>query len=414
MLPLSLKTLAIFRNHGTSLGIFLVFIFSPFFIIQSENIASASEKAIPSASLLSDPAFFPLGVSLQIPSNAAKFKALGINFYAGLWRGPTALQLKELQEAGMPVICDQNELALHTAYNDIILGWGQQGEPDNSQARKFGIIYSPPISPSIIKERYAEMKARDPHRPILLNLGQGVAWDQWWGRGWRTNHPEDYKEYVQGGDIISFDIYPVTHKHPSVRGKLELVAHGVQRLKSLASSKQKVWNVISVSRIHDPAQKPTPLQVRSQVWMSIIQGSQGIIYFVHQFKPRFIEAAIFEDPEMMQEITRLNGLIQSLAVVLNSPDTHDIKSLKTASSDVPVAAVTKRRGPYLYLLSVAMRNMETTGRFEFRPNIADQEAEVLGENRKVSIRNSILEDHYEPYEPHIYKIYREGIFPPPE
>jgi len=29
---------------------------------------------------------------------------------------------------------------------------------------------------------------------VLLNLGQRVAYDQWIGRGARTNHPEDYVE----------------------------------------------------------------------------------------------------------------------------------------------------------------------------------------------------------------------------
>ena len=64
----------------------------------------------------------------------------------------------------------------------------------------------------------------------MLNLGQGVAWDEWFGRGPRSNHPEDYPEYVKGCDIVSFDIYPVVHGSPEVRGKLEFVARGVERL----------------------------------------------------------------------------------------------------------------------------------------------------------------------------------------
>ena len=43
---------------------------------------------------------------------------------------------------------------------------------------------------------------------MLLNLGQGVAFDNYIGRGVRRNHPEDYPEYVKGCDIASFDIYP--------------------------------------------------------------------------------------------------------------------------------------------------------------------------------------------------------------
>ena len=39
-----------------------------------------------------DPNYFPIGVWLQDPANASKYKALGINAYVGLWKGPTPEQ----------------------------------------------------------------------------------------------------------------------------------------------------------------------------------------------------------------------------------------------------------------------------------------------------------------------------------
>ncbi len=38
---------------------------------------------------LTDPTAFPIAVWLQSPSRAAEYKAIGINLYVGLWRGPT-------------------------------------------------------------------------------------------------------------------------------------------------------------------------------------------------------------------------------------------------------------------------------------------------------------------------------------
>jgi hypothetical protein len=58
----------------------------------------------------------------------------------------------------------------------------------------------------------------------MVNLGQGVAWDDDIGRGIRRNHPEDYAEYVRGSDLASFDIYPVAHDSPVVAGKLWFVS----------------------------------------------------------------------------------------------------------------------------------------------------------------------------------------------
>ena len=77
------------------------------------------------------------------------------------------------------------------------------------------------------------MRKADPDRPVMLNLGQGVAWDGWYGRGVRTNHPEDYAEYAKGCDIASFDIYPACHDNAEVAGKLWYVARGVDRLQAM-------------------------------------------------------------------------------------------------------------------------------------------------------------------------------------
>ena len=92
----------------------------------------------------------------------------------------------------MPVICSQNKLALSRLNDPIIIGWMHEDEPDNAQSQGEGKGYGPPVPPEKIVEEYRQMRATDPNRPVVLNLGQGVAWDGWYGRGIRTNHPEDY------------------------------------------------------------------------------------------------------------------------------------------------------------------------------------------------------------------------------
>ena len=174
------------------------------------------------------PSFFPIGVWLQSPHNAARYRDLGINLYVGLYRGPTTAQLEALEAAGMKVICQQNEVGLAWR-GKAIVGWMHGDEPDNAQGRRFD-GYAPPIEPWRVVAEYERMHRADPTRPVLLNLGQGAAWDGWWGRGERCNHPEDYPEYLKGCDLASFDIYPVTHTHADVRGKLEFVGRGVLRL----------------------------------------------------------------------------------------------------------------------------------------------------------------------------------------
>ena len=67
----------------------------------------------------------------------------------------------------------------------------------------------------------------------MVNLGQGVAWDDYIGRGIRRNHPEDYAEYVRGIDLASFDIYPVVHFSPAVAGRLWFVPQRVRAVEQM-------------------------------------------------------------------------------------------------------------------------------------------------------------------------------------
>ncbi len=264
--------------------------------------------------------WFPTAVWLQAPDNAERYRAIGVNLYVGLWKGPTEAQLAALKKAGMPVICGMNDVALKHIDDPIIAGWMHDDEPDNAQALPDGEGWGPPVPPERIIAEYRKMKRRDPSRPVLLNLGQGVAWDGWYGRGVRTNHPEDYAEYAKGGDIISFDIYPAVHDHKDVKGRLELVPFGVRRLKSWAPTKV-IWNCLEASRIDNPDVKPTPAQIRREVTDSLAAGSRGFIWFVHQFKPRFIEAGLLEDPELRREVAALNRVLAKRAagVTAKSP-----------------------------------------------------------------------------------------------
>lgn len=295
-----------------------------------------------------DPNFFPLAVWLQSPRQAERYRQAGINLYVGLWNGPTEEQLVALKRAKMPVICSQNDVGLRSENADIIVGWMHGDEPDNAQARKSG-GYGPPIEPSVIERDYERIRMRDPSRPVLLNLGQGVAYDNYIGRGVRRNHPEDYPLYIRGSDIVSFDIYPAVHDKPEVAGKLEFVPRGVERLRRWSDDHKIVWNCIECSRISNVAVKPTPEQVRAEVWMSLIKGSRGIIYFVHQFEPTFKEASLLEDPELLPAVTALNRQILELAPVLNSPTIDDAVVVEAEQPDSPLAVMCKRHGGSLYL-----------------------------------------------------------------
>jgi hypothetical protein len=299
-----------------------------------------------------DPQFFPLGVWLQAPHHAARYRDLGINLYVGLWQGPTAAQLEALDRAGMRTFCAQNDVGL-AHRGATIAGWLHVDEPDNAQARRtFG--YGPPIPPADIVAEYERMHRRDPTRPILLNLGQGAAWDGWHGRGARTNHPEDYPEYVKGCDIVSFDIYPVTHTHHDVQGRLEWVGRGVQRLRAAGRGTKPVWACIETTRIDNPDRRPTPAQVRSEVWLAICSGADGIVYFAHEFAPEFVEAGLLAHTDIAAAVRSVNAEVLRHAPALTTPPVADaVEVAATPAVDLAVRAHRRDGALHLFVASLA-------------------------------------------------------------
>ena len=141
---------------------------------------------------------------------------------------------------------------------------------------------------------------------------------------------DDYPAYVRGADIVSFDVYPVAGlDHPDGAELLWYVAKALDRLAKWTGRRQRIWNCIECTHINDSKAKATPHQVRAEVWMSLVHGSRGLIYFVHQFQPGFNEHALLDDPEMLAAVTAINGQIRELAPVLNGPDVPGVASVES-------------------------------------------------------------------------------------
>lgn len=346
-----------------------------------------------------DKSHWPIGVWLQNPSNASKYKALGINLYVGLWKGPTSTQLSSLGSQGMPAFSSQNTVGLTSSQNSTLEGWLQQDEPDNAQWNSSANRYDPPVLPSVIQSRYTTMKSLDKSRPVFLNFGAGMADEKWGGRGTRTGHLEDYPEYIKGADILSFDFYPVAGpSRTELQGHLEVVGNGVRRLVGWAQEKP-VWNFIEAAGVKNGT-RPTQTQIRSEVWMSIINGAVGTMYFVHEFTPSFIEATPLQDPKLASALTTINDRLRKLAPVLNSASVR---------GDVTITA--PRRIEFLhkvlagkdYLLAVNMDPQSCTAGILLN-GLDKAPVQVLDESRSLSLVKGAMTDTFGPYQVHLYQI----------
>jgi hypothetical protein len=352
------------------------------------------------ADVWKDPSFFPLSVWVQQPRLADRYKAIGINTYvAPLWAGGKDEQVDLLRKHGMRAIVHQNAAALDEKNKDVVIAFMHGDEPDNAQALPKGQKgWGPPILPSKIVEDYKRLKERDP-RPVLLNLGQGVAYDNYIGRGVRRGKMEDYPEYVKGCDIASFDIYPVTHDKPEIAGKLEFVGLGVERLVKWTEGKKPVFACIETTRIHGDV-LPNGDQIRSEVWIAITHGATGIIYFCHEWKPKFVEAGLLSHANNAKAVGEINRQITKLAPVLNAKTEAGLVEV-TTEKDVPMKALVKRHDGALYVFAVNLRNTATTARFKLREG---KSAEVIDEDRTRDVKDGAFDDAFAPHAVHLYRV----------
>lgn len=361
---------------------------------------SASAGELPVNGFPTDDDFFPIGVWSQspTPSLAAKYKAIGINTFVWLSYGPTEEHLAALAQERMFAVTEQNEVGLTSVNRHVIKAWMQDDEPDNAQPIGSG-QYGSCVPAVEVARRTQDMKARDPTRPVMINFGQGVANEFWRGRGSCNGDQGYYDVAMQAANIVSYDIYPVGSKTPQVKGKLEYVARGVTDLVKRASPGQSIWMALETTAL-DPTRRPTAAEVRAEVWMALIHGATGIFYFVHEFKPDVREDAIFRYPDIVEEVTKTNKLIKSLAPVLKSPN---VSGAVSVSSQSPIATMVKMYKDTTYVFAIAMQSFPSTARITI-DDVHHSSARVISEARSVAITQGAFEDQFEGYGVHLYQI----------
>jgi len=359
-----------------------------------------------------DPNFFPLVVWLQKPGNAAKYKAAGINTYFGLHMGPKPGQLEELKAAGMYVICDMNKEALKFKDDKTIIGWMMMDEPDNFQFKsdlevngniwKYGPETSR-VSAKDIGEMYETLKKEDPTRPVFLTFSCGIANDQYPGRGggWKNKM---YPEYMRSCDFVGFDVYPTADLGERY---LWFHAKGLDRIKEWAGAEKPRFNCIGTNFTGNK-RAPTPEETKAEIWISIIHGTKGIVYFCHNFKPKFQEAALLEDPAQLANVTKINAQITELAPVINGTN-YDGATAASSNEAVPIDILVKNYKGGTYIFAAAMKMGDpTTGTFQVKGVSAAGKVEVLWENRTLDMDASgKFTDEFKKWDTHIYKVIKK-------
>ena len=147
---------------------------------------------------------------------------------------------------------------------------------------------------------------------------------------------------------------------------------------------------------------PTPAQVETKVWMSLINGSRGIVYFAREWNPAFREARLLEDDAMRDVVATINEQIKELVSMLNAPTLADWESVTVNQG--AGAAIAKHYEEDLYVFAVAMRPQKATARFIVSGLPADWRIDILGGHRQLISDAEVFSDPFVPYAVHRYRI----------
>ena len=373
-------------------------------------IAWTSPYAGWSRGIPTDPAFFPISAWLQGSWHATEMAALGINIYVGNNAGTDALaaaDLATLAAQGIYAIVGQDTVGLANLDDPTIVGWWMTpDEPDNAQSDGSG-GYGPPVAPGTLVTQYGAYKAADPTRPIYLGLGQGVAYDGWEGRG--SGAPAE-SGYLPASDIVDFDIYPYNNcggdaNEQVTCGQFWLNAYGVDRLHQWSNRGQAVWTDIETTIIGaGTTTGPTPKQTRSEVWLALIHGANGITYFLDTWNPSFREDGIIADSTMTAAVTALNQQVKSLAPELNSASVPDLVGVSSSNPAAPIDLMVKAHGQTLYLFAAISRPGTANAGFLIAGMTGNATATVVGEDRLIGVTGGAFEDAFAANDVHIYEI----------
>lgn len=338
--------------------------------------------------------YVPIGVWMQQPANAERYRDAGINLFIGLWEGPTDEQLDLLDDSALTTFCGQAGVWQSRLDDPAVSGWLIEESPDNAQELPEG-GYGPCIEPEVMQAKYDAMSDADGTRPVMLLLGQGVADADWPGRGECSGRDEQYAGYAGSADVLGFYYYPVSRDRP-----LELFASGVERLLEASRHQKPVLAMIEAATVVEGVPRATPEQMRAQAWIALVSGAAGIAYYCHDFEPELNETDCLDDAPTRGAMQRINDEIDQLAPALNSPM---VANGVTVDAEAAIGTRLARVAGTTYLFAAALSPEAARARFTLRA-IDEATAEVIGEGREVAIEGGELEDDFDGYAVHLYRI----------
>jgi hypothetical protein len=328
--------------------------------------------------------------STPASGNYAGWTSCGINTIA---RGPDcsddscpATFDAQVTAAGLhmiraPLPDPAQDIAKHK--NDhLLLAWAQMDEPDANGNLSQNM--------SALRSRYASLNALPGHPPIYTNMGGSDL----------MVTGQAYQQAFTYTDWTANDIYPVSGwlDERFTRGELTLVGKALAQMDAFAPGKPR-FDWIETNNILGKGD-PTQAEVRAEIWIAVVAGARGILYFQEQVEPDF--NLLSTTGAVRAEMGRQHGTITQLAGVLQGPINP---SNMGATAPAPLMIGWRQSASGRYIIVVNTSGSTVSGASVTLTGLTGaQAASVWDEARMVSISNGILTDDFAPYARHIYVV----------
>ena len=288
--------------------------------------------------------------------------------------------------------------------------WGSLGEIEGFDTAGRNVLLSPPrtvprATPAETLERYREMKAADPTRPVFMTV-TGYFHPQFkkWGDELKTLYPA----YVEATDVIGYDIYPIYGWNKPEW--IHLVHEATDLLATMAGPRP-VYAWIETSKggpftgTLERQKEVTPTHIRAEVWMAICRGATAIGYFTHIWKPSYHQFGV--PPANREALRAINDQITRLApILLSAPSKRAISIALPAGAKVDF--IVRETADALYLFAVHYDPVPRPVTVTFRVDglAAGSSVTVLDESRALRSAAGALTDTFAPLAVHLYKLPR--------
>ena len=254
-----------------------------------------------------------------------------------------------------------------------LLGWYLVDEPE-------GIGKS---NVTIVRDLYQTVKLTDTRHPCSLVIMS----------------PRAAANYGACADVVWIDPYPVpnrpvTYVSDCVGGAVRAVEKG----KPVWAVPQAFdWNVWHTGKV-DKVFRPTPEEERCMTYLAIVHGAKGIIYWAHTASRYYIH----NYPGHWEAVKKLAGELRDLSPVLLTVDSK--RKVELSSRTAPIDTMVKELGRWIYLFAVNRDPEACSASFTVSGLSASGEADILFENRRVTLSGGAWQDEFKPLAAHVYRL----------